>query len=88
MSEYQYYEFRAIDRPLDEDERDELRALSTRAEITSRMKLRLMTATATPPVARSRIAIVMFGCASPNWLTRRSRGVGLGHSLSAAESRF
>jgi hypothetical protein len=35
MSEYQYYEFRAIDRPLREDEMDELRALSTRAEITS-----------------------------------------------------
>jgi hypothetical protein len=35
MSEYQYYEFRAIDRPLDEDEQEELRALSTRAEITS-----------------------------------------------------
>ena len=34
MSEYQYYEFRAIDRPLDEDEIDELRELSTRAEIT------------------------------------------------------
>lgn len=35
MSEYQYYEFRAIDRPLDEDEQDALRALSSRAEITS-----------------------------------------------------
>jgi hypothetical protein len=35
MSEYQYYEFRAIDRPLDEDEREELGELSTRAEITS-----------------------------------------------------
>ena len=34
MSEYQYYEFRAIDRPLDHKEMDELRALSTRAEIT------------------------------------------------------
>ncbi len=34
MSEYQYYEFRAIDRPLDREEMDELRALSTRAEIT------------------------------------------------------
>src|SRR3954468_3238593 len=34
MSEYQYYEFRAIDRPLDRKEMDELRALSTRAEIT------------------------------------------------------
>ncbi len=34
MSEYQYYEFRAIDRPLDSKEMDELRALSTRAEIT------------------------------------------------------
>jgi hypothetical protein len=34
MSEYQYYEFRAIDRPLGREEMDELRALSTRAEIT------------------------------------------------------
>ena len=34
MSEYQYYEFRAIDRPLGEKEMDELRSLSTRAEIT------------------------------------------------------
>jgi hypothetical protein len=36
MSEYQYYEFRAIDRPLSQKEMDELRALSTRAEITPR----------------------------------------------------
>ena len=34
MSEYQYYEFLAIDRPLTEDEMAELRALSTRAVIT------------------------------------------------------
>jgi hypothetical protein len=34
MSEYQYYEFRAIDRPLDRKQMNELRALSTRAEIT------------------------------------------------------
>src|SRR5512135_909561 len=34
MSEYQYYEFRAIDRPLNQKEVDQLRALSTRAEIT------------------------------------------------------
>ena len=34
MSEYQYYEFRAIDRPLDRKQMGELRALSTRAEIT------------------------------------------------------
>ena len=34
MSEYQYYEFLAIDRPLTADELDELRALSTRAAIT------------------------------------------------------
>jgi len=34
MSEYQYYEFRAIDRPLGGKEMEELRALSTRAEIT------------------------------------------------------
>jgi hypothetical protein len=34
MSEYQYYEFLAIDRPLSADEMAELRALSTRATIT------------------------------------------------------
>ena len=35
MSEYRYYEFRAIDRSLDAAERDELRRISSRAEITS-----------------------------------------------------
>ncbi len=35
MSEYQYYEFLAVDRPLKADQLDALRALSTRAEITS-----------------------------------------------------
>jgi hypothetical protein len=34
MSEYQYYEFVAVDRPLDERQVAELRALSTRAHIT------------------------------------------------------
>lgn len=34
MSEYQYYEFQAIDRPLSEKEMRELRALSSRARIT------------------------------------------------------
>jgi hypothetical protein len=34
MSEYQYYEFQAIDRPLIEREMTELRAHSTRARIT------------------------------------------------------
>jgi len=34
MSEYQYYEFRAVDRPLDKRQMAELRALSTRATIT------------------------------------------------------
>lgn len=35
MSEYQYYEFRAIDRPLTKAEMSELRSISTRAVITS-----------------------------------------------------
>lgn len=35
MSEYQYYEFLAIDRPLGEADRDSLRELSSRARITS-----------------------------------------------------
>lgn len=33
MSEYQYYEFLAIDRPLEDDERAYVRSLSTRATI-------------------------------------------------------
>jgi hypothetical protein len=35
MSEYQYYEFQAIDRPLTEREKGELRSYSTRARITA-----------------------------------------------------
>lgn len=35
MSEYQYYEFQAIDRPLTRDEMRELRWVSSRAEITA-----------------------------------------------------
>ncbi|MEY9888038.1 hypothetical protein ABIA35_002725 [Catenulispora sp. MAP12-49] len=34
MSEYQYYEFLTLDRPLTDDEYEQVRALSTRAEIT------------------------------------------------------
>ncbi|MGH8906743.1 MAG: hypothetical protein ACRD0K_09550 [Egibacteraceae bacterium] len=34
VSEYQYYEFLAIDRPLDDRQLSELRALSTRARIS------------------------------------------------------
>lgn len=34
MSEHQYYEFRAVDRPLDKQQMAELRALSSRATIT------------------------------------------------------
>jgi len=35
MSEYQYYEFLALERPLTDKQRAELRSLSTRAEITA-----------------------------------------------------
>ncbi|GAA2213820.1 hypothetical protein GCM10009850_092830 [Nonomuraea monospora] len=35
MSEYQYYEFLAIDRPLTDQQQAEVRALSTRAHITA-----------------------------------------------------
>jgi hypothetical protein len=35
VSEYQYYEFQAVDRPLDEMNRQALRAISTRARITT-----------------------------------------------------
>src|SRR5437879_4573808 len=35
MSEYQYYEFVAIDRPLDADEQAAVESLSTRAQITA-----------------------------------------------------
>lgn len=36
MSEYQCYEFLALDQPLTEKQMDELRGVSTRAEISSR----------------------------------------------------
>lgn len=35
MSEYQYYEFQAIDRPLDKAAREALRSISSRAQITA-----------------------------------------------------
>jgi hypothetical protein len=35
MSLCQYYEFRAVDRPLSRTEQDELRKISTRARITA-----------------------------------------------------
>ncbi len=35
MSEYQYYEFQSVDRPLTQAQRDELRAYSSRAKITA-----------------------------------------------------
>ena len=35
MSEYQYYEFLALDKPLTNEQRAELRKLSSRAEITA-----------------------------------------------------
>ncbi len=35
MSEYQYYEFVAVDRPLTPAQQGELRAVSTRGRITS-----------------------------------------------------
>jgi hypothetical protein len=35
MSEYQYYEFLAVDRPLTEAEQDEVREFSSRARITA-----------------------------------------------------
>ena len=35
MSEYQYYEFQAIDRPLETSDQEALRNLSSRARITS-----------------------------------------------------
>ena len=34
MSEYQYYEFQAIDRPLIKKEQDEIRRLSSRVQLT------------------------------------------------------
>src|SRR5580698_1104059 len=35
MSEYQYYEFHTVDRPLTQTEQNELRKISTRARITA-----------------------------------------------------
>ena len=35
MSEYQYYEFAAVDKPLNEKQMQSLRNLSSRAQVTS-----------------------------------------------------
>ena len=35
MSEYQYYEFQAIDKPLSQKDQEMLRDISSRAQITS-----------------------------------------------------
>ena len=35
MSEYQYYEFRAIDHPLTDDQKEKISVLSSRANVTS-----------------------------------------------------
>lgn len=35
MSEYQYYEFQAVDRPLDRAAQDALRSISSRARISA-----------------------------------------------------
>ncbi|MGO4753426.1 hypothetical protein AB4212_33280, partial [Streptomyces sp. 2MCAF27] len=35
MSEYQYFEFQALERPLSREEQEQLRELSTRARITA-----------------------------------------------------
>jgi hypothetical protein len=35
MSEYQYYEFRAIDHPLTDEQKEEVASLSRRAYVTS-----------------------------------------------------
>ncbi len=39
MSEYQYYEFQAIDRPLTQKEQEEIRKLSSRVQLTSRQAI-------------------------------------------------
>lgn len=40
MSEYQYYEFQAVDRPLDRTTQDALRSISSRARITANTEFR------------------------------------------------
>jgi hypothetical protein len=42
MSEYQYYEFQAIDRSLTMAEQQELRALSTRARVNAMVPSRIV----------------------------------------------
>ncbi|MBI4563726.1 MAG: hypothetical protein HY716_03410 [Planctomycetes bacterium] len=48
MSEYQYYEFLAIDRPLTEHEMKELRSISTRAHITPTIFVKAYSAVCVP----------------------------------------
>ena len=53
MSEYQYYEFLALDRPLTAEQRAELRSISSRAEITA-TRLSTSTSGATSRATRGR----------------------------------
>lgn len=41
MSEYQYYEFQAIDRPLTQKEQDEIRKRSSRVQLTPNQAISL-----------------------------------------------
>jgi hypothetical protein len=48
MSEYQYYEFQAIDRPLTNDEQVAINNLSSRAEVTPNQPVFKSAASSTP----------------------------------------
>ena len=77
MSEYQYYEFLALDRPLTAEQRTELRAISSRAEITAtrhdwdeldgRLAVMAQPGPSSPPGTG--------GCCTwPAWLTAQAAG--------------
>ena len=67
MSEYQYYEFQAIDRPLSERERRALRACSTRATITSTRRH--------GPTSYPKSPLDVTGGAPPSLTVTRSRTI-------------
>jgi hypothetical protein len=50
MSEYQYYEFAAIDGPLSAGDREELRAISSRARISATSFSTAMTSAISRPI--------------------------------------
>ena len=81
MSEYQYYEFRAIDRPLSKADKEYLRSVSSRAEISASSFVNVYTFGG-PSMLATNVAVttgtqIRITITYPfNWLTPLPRLIG------------